>query len=166
MSIDIKALSTRELFAAFVGVLDELRTRGIIQSTNNPVADLSELLCVRALSLTRAPKSTKGYDAANNTGHKFEIKGRRLTAHNSSRQLSAFRALDQKHFTFLAGVLFREDFTVLRACLVPYQQVLKHATYREHTNAWIFHLQDNVWEFPGVADITRELQDAERALQG
>jgi hypothetical protein len=164
MSIEISTLSTRELFSVFVGVLDELRTREIIRSTNNPLADLAEVLCERALSLKRAPKSTKGYDATDDSHLRYEVKARRLTAHNSSRQLSALRALDEQHFTFLAGVLFREDFSVFRGCLVPYALVLKHATYREHTNAWIFQLQDIVWEWPGVIDITKKLQEAERVL--
>ena len=164
MPIDIRTLPTREIFSVFVGVLDELRSRKIIRSTNNPLADLAEVLCEKALSLQRAPKSTKGYDATDDAHRRYEVKARRLTAHNASRQLSALRALDEQHFTFLAGVLFREDFSVMHGCLVPYKQVLKHATYREHTNAWIFHLQDSVWELPGVIDITKKLQKAERAL--
>lgn len=166
MSTDLTTLSTRQLFSLFVGVLHELRSREIIRSTNNPIADYAELLCEKALSLQRAPKSTKGFDATDRSARKYEIKGRRVTGHNSSRQLSALRALNEEHFTFLAGVLFREDFSVLRGCLVPHKQVLDHSTYREHTNAWIFHLNDSVWELPGVIDITAELQGAERALQG
>lgn len=166
MPIDVSTLSIRELFSIFAGVLNELRAREVIRSTNNPVADLAELLCERALSLQRAPKSTKGYDGTDSADRRYEIKGRRLTGHNPSRQLSALRALDKEHFTFLAGVLFREDFSVIRACLVPYKQVLKHAIYKEHTNAWIFHLRDRVWDLPGVIDITKQLQEAERVLQG
>jgi hypothetical protein len=150
----------------FVAVLDELRSRNITRSTNNPVADYAELLCEKALSLRRAPGSTKGYDAVDRNEQKYEIKGRRLTTHNTSRQLSAFRGLDEEHFAFLGGVLFRDDFSVMRGCLVPHSQVLCHSTYRKHTNAWIFHLNDSVWDLPGVIDITAELQKAERELQG
>jgi hypothetical protein len=56
MPIDVAKLPTRESFSLFVGVLDELRSRGITRSTNNPVADLAELLCEKALLLERAPK--------------------------------------------------------------------------------------------------------------
>jgi hypothetical protein len=165
-STEIQSLTIRELFASFVAVLGELRSRGVVRSTNNPVADFSELLFEKALLLQLAPKSTKGYDATDDQGLRFEIKGRRITAHNGSRQLSALRGLDKQHFAYLAGVLLREDFSVLRACLVPHEQVLAHATYRKHTNSWIFHLRDSVWELPGVIDVTSQLQEVERVHYG
>lgn len=161
----IQTLSTRELLASYVAVLAELRNRGVVRSTNNPVADVSELLFEKALKLRLAPKSTKGYDAVDEQGRKYEIKGRRLTAHNGSRQLSALRDLNQQPFTFLAGVLFLEDFSVSRACLVPYKQVIKHSTYRKHTNSWIFHLRDSVWGLPGVIDVTPRLRKVERTYR-
>lgn len=163
---EIQSLSVGELFALFVDLLGELRRRGVVRSTNNPVADFSELLFEKALLLQLAPKSTKGYDATDAQGQKYEIKGRRLTAHNGSRQLSALRGLDQQHFTYLAGVLFREDFSVLRACLVPHEQVLAQSTYRKHTNSWIFQLRDGVWDLPGVMDVTQQLQAVERVHFG
>ncbi|MCP5224044.1 MAG: hypothetical protein H6946_02725 [Thauera sp.] len=166
ITTEIQSLSVRELFASFVALLGELRRRGVVRSTNNPVADFSELLFEKALLLQLAPKSTKGYDATDAHGRKYEIKGRRLTAHNGSRQLSALRGLDQQHFTYLAGVLFREDFSVLRACLVPHEQVLAQSTYRKHTNSWIFQLRDGVWDLPGVMDVTPQLQEVERVHFG
>jgi hypothetical protein len=161
MAIDLKQTSTRDLFNLYVATLSELRDRGVTRSTNNPVADYAELLFKDALCLDRTPKSTKGHDATDKAGRKYEVKGRRMTAHNTSRQLSALRSLDKKHFDFLGGVLFRADFSVLRACLVPHEQVLANATYRSHTNSWIFHLRDSVWELSGVIDVTAKLQEAE-----
>ena len=163
MAIDLKQTPTRELFKLYVATLSELRDRGVTRSTNNPIADYAELLFESALCFHRTPKSTKGHDATDRAGLKYEIKGRRLTAHNTSRQLSALRGLDKKHFDFLGGVLFRADFSVLRACLIPHDQVLAHATYRSHTNSWIFHLRDSTWGLPGVIDVTAQLQAAEVA---
>ena len=162
MFVNLNDRSTRELFALFVAALKELKDRGITRSTNNPIADYAELLFQNALGLKLNTKSTKGHDAVDGIGLKYEIKGRRVTAHNSSRQLSSLRALDQKHFDLLGGVLFREDFSVLKACLVPHEIVLKCSTYSKHTNGWIFHLRDNVWELHGVVDVTTKLQQAEK----
>ena len=153
--------STRELFALFGAALKELQARGVTRSTNNPIADYAELLFETALRLKRAPRSTKGYDALDRAGRKYEIKCRRVTAHNSSRQLSALRGLDQKHFDFLGGVLFMEDFSVFRACLVPHEQVLSNSTFVHQTNSWKFFLLDTVWALPGVVDVTAKLQKAE-----
>jgi len=154
---DIRSLSTLELFSLFVTVLEELRRREVTRSANNPVADYAEFLCEKALALRRAPKSTKGYDGIDGAGRKYEVKARRITTRNRSRQLSALRNLNEGHFDFLVGVLFAEDFSLLRACLVPHAQVLNHSAFRKHTNAWIFHLRDSVWSLPGVVDITSQL---------
>jgi hypothetical protein len=164
--MELEFLRTHELLALFSEVLDELRRRETIRSTNNPVADYAESLVSRALSLALAPKSSTGYDAVDALGRRYEIKGRRPTKQNPSRQLSAIRGLKAKHFSFLAGVLFAEDFSVHRACLIPYETVKQLAVYREHVNAWILHLRDSVWSAPGVQDITEpilKVQIIERA---
>jgi hypothetical protein len=155
--MNLKTYSTQELLALFSRVLAELRQRGTIRSTNNPVADYAEYLVAQAFSLTLAQKSTTGYDAVDAFGHRYEIKGRRLTKDNRSRQLSAIRMLDRQHFSYLAGVLFHEDFSVHRACLIPYETVKQIAVYRSHVNGWILHLRDNVWEIHDVKDITEPI---------
>ena len=67
--------------------------------------------------------STAGYDGIDPQGQKIEVKCRRLTRYNNSHQLSAIRNLEKAHFDFLAGVLFNEDFSVMRAALIPSQVV-------------------------------------------
>lgn len=151
-----------QLLSLYANVLDELLGRKIIGSTNNPVADVAEFLAIRALDLSQAQKSTKGYDAEDTNGKRYEIKGRRLTSHNRSRQLSVIRALEQRHFDYLAGVLFAEDFSVLRACLIPVAVVERTAAFSKHVNGWLLHLRDSLWEEPEVRDITSEV----RAIEG
>jgi hypothetical protein len=163
MPIDLKQHSPRQLFELYVAALNELKERRITRSTNNPIADYAELLFQGALGLTLKPKSTKGHDAIDSAGFKYEIKGRRVTAHNTSRQLSSLRDLNGKHFDFLGGVLFNEDFSVQSACLIPHEQVLQNTTYSAHTNSSIFHLRDSVWLLPGAVDVTAKLQQAEKA---
>jgi hypothetical protein len=155
--VPLQDLRSREILRLFASCLDELKRRGVTRSTNNPVADYSELLFKDALDLTLCSKSTKGHDALDSIGRKYEIKGRRLTAHNASRQLSAIRGLDLKHFDFLAGVLFAPDFAVQRACLVPHDAVVACSAYRKHTNSWILHLRDSLWTLAGVIDVTDAL---------
>ena len=62
-------------------------------------------------------------------------------------------------FDFLSGLLFNEDFTVMRAALIPHAAALKRSTYVEHTNSHRFLLRDNVWEARGVREVTKELRD-------
>ena len=107
-------------------------------------------------------ESTKGYDAIDREGLRYEIeKGRRPTAENHSRQLSMLRELDKKHFDFLVGILFYENFIVFKACVIPHEVVLQRAKYSKHPNAWLFHL--NIWQIAGVRDVTQELKTAQIA---
>jgi hypothetical protein len=149
--------SDRELLALFGEVLCELRARKVVRSTNNPVADYAEGLVAKALGLELLAGSTTGCDATDALGKRYEIKGRRLTEHNPSTQLSVVRGLDKCHFDFLAGVLFNEDFSIQRACLIPHAVVLRKAKYRQHVNGWILFLRSGLWDEPGVADITADL---------
>jgi hypothetical protein len=162
MTIDLAPLSNRELLRAYAGILDELRSRGAIRSTNNPVADYAEGLCAAALGLTLTAKSTTGHDGIDAEGRRIEVKARRLTSHNPSRQLSALRGMKDMHFDLLAGVLFDTNFAVMKGCLVPHAVVLAHSSYVTHSNSWRFLLRDGVWSLPGVVDITQQLKRCEQ----
>jgi len=158
MSENLAKMAVPGLLNLYALILQELTTRGVIRSTNNPVADYAEYLVVSALGLSRASKSTKGYDAEDAEGKRYEIKSRRVTSHNISRQLSAIRDCEAAHFDFLAGVLFNEDFSFDRACLVPFSIVIADAKYRKHVNAHLFQLKDSVWDQRGVIDISDKVR--------
>lgn len=143
-----------DLLRLYKDVMRELRERKITRSSNIPTANYAEYLESRALHLERARRSTTGYDAEDEDGVQYEVKGRRSTAENASRQLGAIRGLEQYHFAFLAGVLFEENSSVLRGCLIPWRVVRQRAEYRAHVNGWILHLRDSVWDLKGVTDIT------------
>ena len=159
--INLTSPSNRELLKLYTELLTELRSRGIVRTSNGPGADVAEGLVAKALSLTLNAASTAGYDGIDPNGRKIEVKCRRLTRHNDSRQLSAIRNLESAHFDFLAGVLFNEDFSVMKAALIPFQVVKDQAVFVKHTNGWKFVLRDSIWTLPGVEDITSRLKAAE-----
>jgi len=154
---DLQSLSVPDLLLLYSRIVEELRQRKVTRTGNNPVADYAEYLCEKALFLSRAENSTKGFDATDSNGVRYQIKGRRLTRHSSSHQLGVLRELDDKPFDFLAGVLFREDFQVLKACLLPLDQVRAHSKYIARTNSWRFILRDSAWSLPGAIDISSKL---------
>lgn len=80
-----------------------------------------------------------------------------MTRHNQSRQLSAIRDLAGAHFDYLAGVLFSEDYTVLRAAIIPRIIAEQRASFVVRTNSHKFILRDDVWEADGVTDVTAQL---------
>lgn len=61
-------------------------------------------------------------------------------------------------FDQLAGVLVDEAFHVFRAALVPVPVVRAKSVHVTHTNSWKFLLRDEVWNLPGVRDVTDELR--------
>lgn len=148
----------RFLLRQYAETVDALQVTGITRSKNNPAADYAEWLVATSLQLTLCPKSTTGHDAVGPDGAKYEIKSRRLTKDNPSRQLGALRKLDEHHFDWLIGVLFEKDFSVKGAAKIPWEAVCKHATYAKHTNSWRFLLRDSVWDDPSVEDITERLK--------
>ncbi len=91
----------------------------MVRSSNNPVADYAEKIAVELMGLTRADKEERGYDALDSRGIKYEIKGRRITRHNNSRQLGVIRNLDEELFNYLIAVVFNEDFSVKEIWKVP-----------------------------------------------
>jgi hypothetical protein len=157
--IDIDDLSPIDLLALHARVAERLHKCGVVRSANNPTGDLAEYLFCRAFGWKRTGPSHPAADALSADGKtRYQIKGRRWTQYNKSRQLGALRGLPDRGFDFLAGVLLREDYLVERAAIVPHALVLKNATSVEYTNSWKFMLRDDVWTWPGVEDVTNRLR--------
>jgi hypothetical protein len=153
-----------ELLVLHAQIGEELRNRGITRSANNPIGDVAEHIFCKAFGWEQARNSVKGYDARDSKGTRYQIKGRRIHHHNTSRQLSAIRDIDGDHFDVLAGVLFDEGFNILRAALIPRAIVKERSTYNQLTNSNRFILRDHIWNVQGVQDVTTEVSQA--MLQG
>jgi hypothetical protein len=161
----LTAESAPALLALYSAILEELHGRGVVRSTNNPVGDYAEFLTARAFGLSLANNSSIGYDALSADGVRYQVKSRRLTPRNRSRQLSAIHGLDLPAgpFDLLVGILFTADFVVLRAALVPVAVVRQLAVRNDYVNAWRLMLRDSVWAMPGVEDVTDRIRDAAEA---
>jgi hypothetical protein len=133
--IDVSELSAKDLLVLHAHVTEALRMRGITRSSNNPTGDLAEYLFCKAFQWTRAGNSNANIDATAPNGTRYQIKGRRTTRHNKSRQLGSIRDFEGKHFDILAGVLFTESYEVLRAALIPYSVVASRAAFVARTNS-------------------------------
>jgi hypothetical protein len=158
LCIDLTQFSATELLSLHARVADALRYRGITRSSNNPTGDLAEHLFCEAFGWQRENNSNAHFDAIAANGEKYQIKGRRMTRHNKSRQLGAIRDFQGRHFEFLAGVIFSEDYAVQRAALIPYAVVEARAKFIAHTNSHKFLLHEDVWKADGVFDVTEKLR--------
>jgi hypothetical protein len=73
--IDWSTLGVTDLLAAHCAILDELRTRNILRSKNNPTGDYAEWLVPTKLGLRLENNSAKGWDATDAAGVRYQIKG-------------------------------------------------------------------------------------------
>jgi len=154
----VRARKVNELLALHGAILDELREKKIVRSSNGPAGDYAELLFSRAFSWVLEGNSASGHDAKDGDGQRYQIKSRRITRQSKSRQLSFIRHLPDKKFDFLAGVLFNGDYSIYRAAIVPHSLLEPRCRFSKHANGWIFKLEDDVWTMPEVRDVTDELK--------
>lgn len=158
LNLDVTRFTVAELLESYGAILDELRRREIVRSSNNPLSDYAELLFCKAFGWKQERNAAAGHDATDAAGFRYQIKGRRLTPYSVSRQMSAIRGLNAKPFDHLAGLLVDKRFQILRAAIVPFDVIRTKATYVPHTNAYRFLLRDEVWAAPGVHDVTKDLR--------
>ena len=143
--IDVRNLREKELLQLYGRLMEELRQRKLIRSSNNPVSDYAEKIVCEKLKLALQAKSSKGYDALDErNGTKYQIKARRLTRHNKSRQLGVIRNLDQRLFDYLIAVIFDESFKPIEVWRIPRETIPKYARYSSHQNGHILVLTGEV----------------------
>src|SRR5262245_25858891 len=87
--------STRDLWRRWRDVLSELRKRGVLRSTGNPVGDYAEYLVAEAFGLKRFAGPNPAIDAIAPDGTRYSIKARRWEPGNlrpTRVSLHGFRA--------------------------------------------------------------------------
>jgi len=158
----LQTLTPKQLLQLTGEVIDELFSRGIARTGNNPLADYTEWLIARRLGWTLADPSVQGYDAIDPaTNERYEIKSRRITPRTTSRQLSAIRAVEDEHFDFLVAVVYDQSFDIVRAFKIPRDVVQRVGRRSAHTNSLILYARDSLLTEAGVEDITDLLHNGE-----
>lgn len=127
----------------------ELRNRELIRSWNNPVADYAERLVAEELDLELAPPVAQGYDAVDAAGRRYQIKSRRLTPQNKSRQLGIVRKLELAEFDDLIAAIFSEDLVLLEMWKIPHEAVVEHGRWVPTLNG------HRIWVKPPLVDDPR-----------
>jgi hypothetical protein len=155
--LDWSRYDSKQLLAAYCSLMAELRERGVVRSSNNPIADYTENLVSRSLGLALEGLSKAGYDALGSDGIRYQIKGRRLTPHNKSTQLGTIRNLGLRPFDVLAAVVYSADLSVLYGALIPVDVVAELSRFSKHSNGHIFTFRRSVLDDVRVEDITPSL---------
>lgn len=153
----LSSLSAIELLSLHSEILTQLCSRGVIRTKNNPVGDYAEWLVSKSLGMTLLSNSSAGADAIDSDGKKVQIKARRVTPDNPSRQLSALRNYEAADFDYLIAVIFDETYNVLDAYQIPHEVIRDYARHSDYVNAHIVHLKGAILTDPRVSSIKEDL---------
>ncbi len=133
--MEIKSINTINLLKLYADIIEELKSRNVVRTKNNIVADYAEYLVAKRLNLELMPNSNKHFDAIDrNTNKKFQIKSRRITDYNKSKLLGVVRNLDNADFDYLVAVYFYSDFKVKEAFIVSRDVLKKYSKYNKLQN--------------------------------
>lgn len=146
----LNKLNEKELLSLYSLLIEELRKRGLVRSSNNPVADYAEYIAARKFGLKLETGSTKGFDAKDKKGLRYQIKSRRPTEHNKSLQLGVIRNLKNKPFDFLIAIIFNKDFSASEIYKIPFNLIKKYSRFSAHQNGHILILQGKILQDPRV----------------
>lgn len=155
--VELSNLTEKELLRLQASATNELLQRGVVRTQNNPLGDYTEWLISNAFGLQLQNNSKAGYDGVDINGTKYQIKGRRVTPKNNSRQLSAIRKYEDKDFDVLVAVIYDESFNVIEAVQFPHEVVADYASYRPHVNAHILSLKGAILNDPRVINIMSKI---------
>jgi hypothetical protein len=92
----LQGMDDDEVAKAWARCMRLLRVRDLVQTANTPVGDYAERICCDRFGLERRGFSEKSVDAVDAKGIRYQIKGRRLTPENRSRQLGAIRDIEKE----------------------------------------------------------------------
>lgn len=126
-------MSARALLRRYGTILDELKERKILTTSDSPIGGYGEWLVARAFGGTRQGNSNKSVDVIASDGTRLQVKTRWLPLKKGLRQLSAIRNLEGIGFDYLVAVLLDKDFEVTEAYQIAHAAVARLATRAEHT---------------------------------
>jgi hypothetical protein len=156
--MDLVKLDVIELLRLQAKATEELKRRKIVRTNNNPLGDYTEWLVAKQIKLTLVKNSKAGYDAISDAGVTFQIKGRRITPSNQSRQLSAIRNYDSKDFDWLVAVIFDQNFNILNAYLVPHEVIGEYCPHRDHVNGRVVVMSGPIVNDHRVMEMSDQLR--------
>ena len=146
-------LRDKQLLQMYSDLMEELRSRELVRSGNNPVGDYAEKVIAGRLRLTRVRGSNRGFDAKDGQRNRYQIKARRITLHNASRQLGVIRNLQAKEFDYLLAGIFDKSFTLKELWQIPHAIIGDYAKPSKHQNGYILHLRGPLLHARGVRSL-------------
>ena len=158
--MDLGELTTLQLFSLNAEISAELRRRKVVR-TANLTGCYAERLFSEAFGWVLERNSKAGFDSIHQ-GVRYQIKARRVTKANPSRQLGEFDRFAERRFDRLAAVIFSEDYTVHRAAIMDHEALSRLSTVVKGRQRFL--LKDHIWGEPDVEDVTERVRAAQASL--
>lgn len=100
MTIDLSNLTVKDLMRLEASIVQELRGRELVRTSNKPIGDIAEYVVWLARGGVLEPSSTKSHDITAATGQRIQVKamGTRTVA---GGKFSPFRSLEFDTAVFL-----------------------------------------------------------------
>src|SRR3954447_24441356 len=87
MTVDLTALTQRELLALLGDLPEELRRRGLVRSTRkSPTGEVAEALVAAALGTVLPEGRDEGFDVQDDNGSRIQVKACRCEAVDATTQ--------------------------------------------------------------------------------
>lgn len=133
--------------------LELLKARGL-PVPDLPLADAyARFLVGRALNLSPAPDEESGYDAADASGVRYRIAGRRASGGTEGKDVLV-PGLPDRRFDRVVIVRFGGGYGVVAARMASVEDFLERADYLEQSNEWQLSYDDPLWQEARVDDLT------------
>jgi len=136
---DPDELTVRELLAGYAAILASLRARGIVRTANAPVADLAEIVALRAYGGELAANSQRSFDLLTADNCSVQVKARVIARDDKrSHGFSAVRSWD---FDIAVFLVFDLSYELVWARELTSAEARGTARRVEHTNSSLITLR-------------------------
>ena len=156
--IELKDMTEKELMLYNYKIINELKSRKIIRTKNNPIADYCEWLVSEKFGWKLEKSSNAGFDAYDSNGFRVQIKCRTLEKGKGTRQLGIIRNLDSDTFDYLIALLFDEDIEVVNGYKISKDLIKQYSKLSKHQNGLILYLKGGLLLDERIENITQRFK--------
>ncbi len=159
MPYDPSEKQTAELLGDWATIMNELATRDVIRTNNNPLGDIAELVVASHFGGKRGSFSQPGWDVITPDGEKVQVKSLREVP---GKRRTNFSPISDDDYDFVVLVIFDESFQVTRGLRLGrdlVEQLFTPNSKGERIIRWSKKLAENPLALP------IDLSDAAQWLQ-
>ncbi len=150
--MNLKELKNIELVKLHCQVVDELISRGVAQTRNQPVSEYAKWLIIQKLKLTDVKNPNEKFDGLDQNGNRYLIRSRQKND-SQNVQFGIIRNLDARNFDYLIAITFDNNVALKEAYIIPYDTLVKSIRKNDYQNGHTLNLNKLNLSDPQITDI-------------